>query len=399
MNELKIDIIPTTIFLNEDGTYNKTDSIKQSGKYAGVCYNKEGYYALINEDDAKTMRRINLTMNNGHLSVYDHNFISFNMQNIPKILAMVLNNEHMYTTSEKSARYTKIEKKENSIITDKEINLYNKCREIFEDKISEEYHEVFNDTNIKKLAQENARYLVTVFMPTQMIYTTSLRQINYLASIMFDYIKNADLSDKFQRELAKSMQEFLRELNRLKVLEPGLMRNEKNRKISLFGKNINLNNYYYGNVYETNYKSSFAYLAQAQRHRTLNYKMEFLEKPEFYVPPIIEDSYFLKSEWLQDMSRVKEVIPQGELVKIRETGMQEDFVLKLKERLCSAAQLEIARQTKDILNKYIETVKVTDQDLYNDMLPYSHGARCTFPDFECTEQCNFKEGINLKRRI
>lgn len=148
MNELKIDIIPTTIFLNEDGTYNKTDSIKQSGKYAGVCYNKEGYYALINEDDAKTMRRINLTMNNGHLSVYDHNFISFNMQNIPKILAMVLNNEHMYTTSEKSARYTKIEKKENSIITDKEINLYNKWREIFEDKISEEYHEVFNDTKI-----------------------------------------------------------------------------------------------------------------------------------------------------------------------------------------------------------------------------------------------------------
>ena len=399
MNELRIDIVPNTVFLNEDGTYNKEDAIKLSGKFAGVCYNPEGFRELITEDDAKTMNRVNLTMNNGHLSVYDHQWISFDMQNIPKILAMILNNEHMYTTSEKSARYTKVEKQEGSIITDKEIKLYDKWREILEEKIDEEYGNVFKEIKIKKLAQENARYLITVFMPTKMVYTTSLRQINYLATIMFNYVKQADLSNKFERELAKSIQSFLRELNRLNVLEPRLMRNEKNRKVSLFGKNINLNNHYYGDVYSTNYKSSLAYLAQAQRHRTLHYNMEFLEEPEFYVPPIISDSAILKSEWKEDMMRVKDVVPQGEIVKIHEAGMQEDFVLKLKERLCSAAQLEIARQTKEILNEYLATVKVTDSDLYEEMEPYSHGARCTFPDYECPQPCGFNEGITLKRRI
>ena len=399
MNELRIDIVPNTVFLNEDGTYNKEDAIKLSGKCAGVCYNPEGFRELITEDDAKTMNRVNLTMNNGHLSVYDHQWISFDMQNIPKILAMILNNEHMYTTSEKSARYTKVEKQEGSIITDKEIKLYDKWREIFEEKIDEEYGNVFKEIKIKKLAQENARYLITVFMPTKMVYTTSLRQINYLATIMFNYVKQADLSNKFERELAKSIQSFLRELNRLNVLEPRLMRNEKNRKVSLFGKNINLNNHYYGDVYSTNYKSSLAYLAQAQRHRTLHYNMEFLEEPEFYVPPIISDSVILKNEWKEDMMRVKDVVPQGEIVKIHEAGMQEDFVLKLKERLCSAAQLEIARQTKEILNEYLATVKVTDSDLYEEMEPYSHGARCTFPDYECPQPCGFNEGITLKRRI
>ena len=399
MNELKIDIIPTTIFLNEDGTYNKEDAIKLSGKFAGVCYNDQGFSVLENEKETTTLGRVNTTMNNGHFSVYDHNFISFNMQNIPKILAMVLNNEHMYTTSEKSARFTEIKKEKNSIITDKEIDLYNKWKDIFEDKIDEEYGNVLKESKITKLAQENARYLVTVFMPTQMIYTTSLRQINHLATIMFDYIKNADLSEKFERELAKSMQEFLRELNRLRVLDPRLMRNDKNRSISLFGKGINLNEHYFGDIYSINYKSSLAYLAQAHRHRTLDYKMEFLEEPEFYIPTIISDSYTLKNEWLEDINRVKDVIPQGEIVKIHENGTPEDFVLKLKERLCFGAQHEIARQTKAILNEYLDTVKVTNPDIYGKLEPYSHGARCTFPDFECPKPCGVKEAVNLKRRF
>ena len=82
---------------------------------------------------------------------------------------MVINNEHQYTTSEKSARYTPIERKENSIITEEEEILYNKWLKIFQNKIKEQYGYIYNDNKILKLAQENARYLVTVFMPTQMI--------------------------------------------------------------------------------------------------------------------------------------------------------------------------------------------------------------------------------------
>ena len=76
-----------------------------------------------------------MTLNNGHHSVYDHINISFNLQNIPKILAMVLNNEHQYTTSEKSARYTPVQVSGESVITDREVELYNKWMEIYKEKI------------------------------------------------------------------------------------------------------------------------------------------------------------------------------------------------------------------------------------------------------------------------
>ena len=92
-NTIKVGILPNQ-FLNENGTFNKEEAIKLSGKIAGVCYDKEGFNHLINESEEKTMRRVDMTLNNGHHSVYDHIMISFNLQNIPKILAMVLNNEH-----------------------------------------------------------------------------------------------------------------------------------------------------------------------------------------------------------------------------------------------------------------------------------------------------------------
>ena len=93
--------------------------MKLAGKIAGVCYDKEGFNHLLNEDIKKTNRRIDMTINNGNHSVYDHINISFNMQNIPKMLAMVLNNEHQYTTSEKSARYTPVVRSENNIYAKK----------------------------------------------------------------------------------------------------------------------------------------------------------------------------------------------------------------------------------------------------------------------------------------
>ena len=37
------------------------------------------------------------------------------------------------------------------------------------------------------------------------------------------------------------------------------------------------------------YKGTFAEFAQAQRHRTLDYKMEMLEEKEYFIPPIILD--------------------------------------------------------------------------------------------------------------
>lgn len=395
--KIKISILPNA-FLRDDSTFDRAEALKLSGRIAGVCYDKEGYDNLVTEPVEKTMRRIDRTLNNGHHSVYDHIYINFNIANIPKILAMVINNEHQYTTSEKSARYTPIESA-NSSISAKEVELYNKWLDIFKMKIKDAYGHVYGDFKIKTLAQENARYLITVFMPTQMIYTTSLRQINYLASWMQNYLDNINTNDEFQVKLAKSMQEFIDALDAVNVLEPGLMQNEKKRNLSLFGKNLDQVKDHFSHIYSTTYNGSLAELAQAQRHRTLDYQMEFLQNKEYFIPPILTDDEVLVAEWLRDIKSVSEVIPQGELVRINELGKYEDFILKCKERLCSAAQLEIMEQTKKTLKKYKDALEKQNHYLAQDIVKYSHGARCTFPDFVCTEDCHFKEGKTLTRKI
>lgn len=395
---IKVELLPNQ-FLKENGTFNKNEALNLSGKIAGVCYDQEGFNHLVNEDYDRTKKRINMTLDNGHHSVYDHISISFNLQNVPKILAMVLNNEHQYTTSEKSARYTKVVKDDNGIISDKEEKLYLKWFQIYAIKIKEKYGNIFNDSKIIKLAQENARYLVTVFMPTQMIYTTTLRQINYLASWMMEYITKSDINNEFERELSLAMKEFVYNLMDLNVLDMRLSKNEKNRELSLFGKDLNKKNNYFGDIYTYNYKGSLAQLAQAQRHRTLDYKMEFLNEKEFYIPEIIKDDDALVTEWLSDINSISEVTPQGTLVNINETGTYDNFILKCKERLCSAAQLEIMNQTKETLTKYKEALVLSNNPLKDDIDKYTKGARCTFPDYRCPRDCKFTEGKKLIRKI
>ncbi len=396
---IKIEILPN-LFLNDNGTFNKEMALNLCGKIAGVCYDKEGFNHLKDEDVIKTNRRIDMTLNNGHHSVYDHIFISFNIHNISKILAMVLNNEKEYTTSEKSARYTKIVRNQDSDISKLEEDLYNKWCNIFERIIEIQYGHVFNDSKIRKLAQENARYLVTVFMPTEMIYTTSLRQINYIASWMLNFIKYNNKTE-FEISLADYMKNFVNELERLNILENRLMTNDKYRKLSLFGENLSTSKDYFGNVYNTTYMASFAYLAQAHRHRTIDYQMELMKNKEYFVPPIIENNKIIKDEWLNDIRKVSSlnVIPQGELILINECGKYEDFILKCKERLCTCAQLEIMLKTKEILKKYKDELENSNNPLKDDIVKYSRGARCTFPDFDCKSDCKFNEGKILIRKI
>lgn len=396
--KIKIDLLPNQ-FLKENGTFDKENAIQFCGKIAGVCYDKEGFAHLENEPKEKTLRRVDMTLNNGHHSVYDHVLLNLNLQNVPKILAMVLNNEHQYTTSEKSARYTPVERKDNSIISEEEERLYNKWIDIFKIKIKSQYGNIYNDAKIQKLAQENARYLVTVFMPTQMIYSTSLRQINYIASWMEEYILNHNKNNVFETKLSLCMGEFINQLIEKNILVEELMRNEKKRHFSIFGKNLERKETYFGDVYSTIYKGSFAQLAQAHRHRTLDYQMEILNEKKYFIPPIINDDQMLVDEWLGDMQLVRGVIPQGELVQISEVGKYEDFILKCKERLCSAAQLEIMLQTRETLLKYKKALEELNHPLAQDIEKYSHGARCTFPGFTCTSECKFKEGINLSRKI
>lgn len=385
-------------FLKEDGTFDLKNALLFSGRIAGVCYDKEGYEHLEKEDISNTQKRINNTLENDHHSVYDHIMINFDIVGIPKILAMVLNNEHQYTTSEKSARYTDVTYKNGSILTEREVILYNKWNERFKELIKENYPD-FTNFKIKTLAQENARYLITVFVPTEMVYSTTLRQINYIASIMQKYIKEHNESnDYLEKNLSLCMQDFIKELDRLNVLDKRLMHNSKNRNISLFGKDLEKREEIFSHIYSVNYEASYASLAQAQRHRTLFYQMERMAEKKYFVPPILNKKEEYIKEWTQDIKSVSNVVPQGEIILINETGTYDNFILKTKERLCTAAQLEVMKATRDTLLKYKDALEKNDHYLKEDIKKYVKGARCTF-GYNCTKKCNFKEGITLEREI
>lgn len=385
-------------FLKEDGTFDLENALLFSGRIAGVCYDKEGYEHLEKEDISNTQKRINNTLENDHHSVYDHIMINFDIVGIPKILAMVLNNEHQYTTSEKSARYTDVTYKNGSILTEREVTLYNKWNERFKELIKENYPD-FTNFKIKTLAQENARYLITVFVPTEMVYSTTLRQINYIASIMQKYIKEHNESnDYLEKNLSLCMQDFIKELDRLNVLDKRLMHNSKNRNISLFGKDLEKREEIFSHIYSVNYEASYASLAQAQRHRTLFYQMERMDEKKYFVPPILNKKEEYIKEWTQDIKSVSNVVPQGEIILINETGTYDNFILKTKERLCTAAQLEVMKATRDTLLKYKDALEKNDHYLKEDIKKYVKGARCTF-GYNCTKKCNFKEGITLEREI
>lgn len=379
---------------------SKEEALDFAGKAAGVCYMPNDFETLMGEPKEKTLARVSDTLKSGHHSVYDHVVYNLLFENIPKILAMVLNNEGIYTTSEKSARYTKMNPSEEESI------LYNKWNDIFKKIITEKYFEKYlayfegNEKRatvaIKKLAQENARYMISVFTPTTMVYSVSFRQINYIVSFFEEFIKTAETTD-FNQKLKEAMLEFIEEIP-AEIKENLLTASEKGRKISIFDSREERNEEFSEN-YCTTYNGTFAELAQAQRHRTLDYKMRFLTKAEFYVPEILKENCELAKEWTKDITSIAHVYPQGMLVSIRERGTYEKFILKCYERICGCAQLEIALQTKKTLDKYLEQTKETNHEVYEELKKCSNGARCTFPYFKCNKRCVWGAKEALTRKV
>ena len=382
---MKIEIIGST---KVEYQMPKEEAIDFSGKEAGICYLPDNLEKLLNEDNEKTLKRADRTLKSGHHSVFGHPTYNLSLEGIPKILAMILNNEKVYNTSEKSARYTKMNPSK------EEKELYEKWITIYKQKISEEYPAI-DEKRVEKLAQENARYLISVFTPaTVMGYTVNFCQLNYLIHWFEDYIEKEN-ETKFSKKLKPVLKEFINELKDLEVEE--LNSDVKKRKISLFAQRKERKEEF-GENYCTTYLASFAQLAQAQRHRTISYEMTLLDNPQYYIPPIIRGTE-LEKEWLEDISSLEEYYPQGMLVQVNERGTFENFILKCTERLCGAAQLEIMEQTSKIMEKYLAETKETNPEIYQELLPYSKGARCTFPGWKCTTPCVFGAKGAMKRKI
>ena len=370
---MKIRVIGSTMV---GYTLPKEEAIDFSGKAAGICYMPDTIDTLFSESLEKTRKRANGNIVSGHHSVFGHPTYNLVLEGVPKILAMILNNEKMYNTSEKSARYTVMEP------SPQEKELYEKWIEIFSEQIQRVYP-VFTPKQIRKLAMENARYLISVFTPaTVMEYTVNFGQLNYIIAWARDYIAEDKVEDQFQKNVQEVLKQFLLALPDLEV--EGLDSRLKKRKFSLFASRRRQEEF--GENYSVNYKATFAQLAQAQRHRTLSYEMKMPNHPTYYIPQIIFNTKWV-GEWLKDIWSLNDYYPQGRMVWVNERGTVENFVLKCTERLCGAAQLEIMNQTRRTLKRYLKCAK--DKEIRNYLLPYSHGTRCTFPGWKCNSPCVF----------
>ena len=179
-----------------------------SGKYAGTCYAADGYETIRTQEPQKALRRAENTAQNGHHSVFQHSMVTMEIQ-CPKIIAMLLNSIGVSNTSEKSARYTKMKPQ-----SEKEAILYEKWHDILKQQIEALYPEKFSEREADKLAYENARYMLSVFCPTSMVYSLPFRNIFYVmdwAEQMRDQLNGQ--ADAFSRRLAEELSGLVKSLD------------------------------------------------------------------------------------------------------------------------------------------------------------------------------------------
>ena len=316
---------------NKDRVIN--DLMRFSRDCARACYAAGDFEDIQQEQYSPDF--VQGLLDSGHHSVFEHINFTFNMRRIPKLLVMLLNNEKQYATSEKSARYTQM-KEMHPLQQEK----YDKWMKILTPEINAVYplRVEKRDLAIKKLAQENARYMTSVFTPTVMVHTLNWRQLNFLMSC-FEAIGNGEhlaCSQELEDRLIPFMGEFCQQVSPLRVPK---LENQTDRELSLF--NPRIVEEHFGDTYSTSYTMSFAGLAQAHRHRTINYHVSDgteLEAPlGFFVPPIIKGKDDLVDEWNQDLQEIaKNAFPQAQLLHINERGILEDFrskaLLRIYER-------------------------------------------------------------------
>lgn len=377
---MKIELKASTLNIK-----TKEEALNFSRAAARVCYSKYDFDTLYNEDSQVL---IDSLLNSGHHSPFEHVALTLYITDIPKIGAMILNNEPPYVTSEKSARYTTMN------LEGEEKEYYEKWVEIFSKLISDKYPNI-DETRVVKLAKENARNLTSVFTPTKMLYTTSFRQLNYIMSLFDDFIsKHKNDTNIFYKNIASFMIDFNNSLSAFK--EDRLNPFSKKRFLRLLNDAPTYE--VFSSVYSTSYNASFSYLAQAQRHRTINYQMSLLDNFSFFMPPILESDE-LKADWTSDITHFKNNYPQGMYVNITESGTYYDFISKITERICGHAQLEIMKVSREILQKYIDNTKDSARSIHETLLKYSKGAKCTFPNIKCQSVCPFTSKNALTRLV
>lgn len=391
---------------NEARPLTKDDVTNFCGKALGMCYEQDNFDQIMQEPAEVSKKRAMGCIKSGHHSGFEHAKYTFVIEGIPKMLAMVLNNQGKYATSEKSGRYTVLD-----VQDEEEIALRKKWQDRFYEILHGKYYNDFYKFNtkpnrtpektkelaeiaIKKKAQENSRLITSVFAPTKMLYSIDIRQLSYLRYEMKDFIKSGP-NGAYYELLKQWMQEFIDATDIYGFEDEGLNPSAKGVKLPMFAEPSEEE---FGQGYSINELVSFATFAQNQRHRTVKCTMAFTEKPTYFVPEFIKDNSSLVEEWLADMKKrtTASDFPQGMMVMMNEKGDYHDFVLKTYERLCGQAQWEIMDVTKHQLAKYISNA--TNPEVITELQRISKGARCMY-GFKCTNPCVFGAKNALTREF
>lgn len=343
------------------------------GKMAGICYGSDEYTSEAINNEEKAIERAENNRNSGHHSVFEHGYATLILKT-NKMIAMVLNSCGVYTTSEKSARYTEMKPE-----SDLEKEYYQKWITKLEPIIKAYLGEIKTDKEIHKLAMENARYMISVFTPTYMAYTISFRQACNICNFIDKFVKDVyeTYSDSCFGNNNIFINRLIDELKNLKwtlintlklnlsgnITDGVFLGNHKNEGFRFFDF-VNDKKESIADSYTLKYKCSLACLAQLQRHRTIRYSFDFpgmIKKMSsttntseaIFIPKIIRDSY-LEKEWVHDaLELLSHNVPiQALQVNVAEQGIVEDFVLKCKERLCSRAQYEICEVTIRMVERF-----------------------------------------------
>lgn len=414
-----------------------------AGKAAGICYMPDNYLSEGVQNEEKAIKRAQGTAKSGHYSTYDHGHISFIFET-DKMMAMILNSLKLYNTSEKSARYTMMVPE-----TELEKEKYSKWKTQFVELVKAYYGRVYNEKEIEKLAMENARYMISVFTPTVLEYTVPYDRAILTVQWLRNFADGVDslieagigpysLYSWFYSRVSSECRELADIIaSKIGVNEKDeILHDHKNMGIEFFripnyiSKLYGIPNTFDSNIYEysirediysdcyiSNYNASFAEVAQAERHRTLSYTIDLPNKKlEVYIPKIIRGSAY-EIEWKNDFEELvkNQIIPQGALLCVTETGRFEDFYLKCKERLCSRAQLEIMEVTRDQVVKFAEdsdNLCKMNQMLLGNMIRKGPNvnwkkpetviveSRCKFSGYTCQEPCKIaNDRINYYRNI
>lgn len=376
------------------------------GKQAGICYEEDSYFSNRLRNNEMAYKRCSTVLKTGHHSVADHVNVTIYLEGIPKIIIMMLNNMKVYGTSEKSGRYTNF-----NLVSVRESVLYNKWKTKLISILSD-YNKsigyILDNRQIEKLALENARFMLSMFVPTFMSHTKTIKDWNYTLRFIENYIETASERNDFERRI----KEELRNLYRL-IYNSGVRMDDfeelKDMHFDLLAYQVNdeslglCETVHKGDYYALIKEMSIACLAQNQRHRTICYNMLFngeLDEMVFYIPPIVEYGN-AQDEWLEDLESIKDLYPIATKVEVIEHGHVSKFLLKCKERLCGRASHEICIDTKRTLEHIISHQECSTR-MSQELKKYinkdgSVKSKCEL--LACKEPCKFRGDLIFNRLI